>query len=550
MGMTVPRPRFHRLLLAAVALAVGAFGLALVPAVASPTGGVPGGSATGFAGPALPEGAWSLHVQAGAPVAGVDGTKAHPFPSLAWAVAISTGLRKQGHAVRVVIGPGVYRETITVGNTGTNPPPLVVESTAPGAVRVTGADVEDRWAPVADAPGLVAAPWDQDWGLAPVPSSWADANVHVSDGARRRENVMVDGMPLAQVQKIDHLTAATFWVDEAGDRIVMGPPAHVTDVARHRVEVARRPHALRISGGAANVTVKGIVFDGAAAPFERHMAYVTDARDILVEGNTFRQSSWGGLGFGIVRNVTVRGNHAVDNGGNGIDTYKTTNAVIERNVITGNNVRGARNGYVGWSVAGSKNLLLTTAVFRGNTYSGNLARGMWLDTDVRDVLIDGDVACHNHRDGLFVEAVQGPLAIEASTYCGNGGAGIAVATSGNLAVRGSTLSDNVKGQLLFTGDRSRSWVDHLLGTPLTITDFQDLTLVGNRFTSTGTAPIVASPVMTVDEFRTQLEAGRIDASDNVWSRPDLARSIQISSQVFPLADWDALTGDSASPSPG
>lgn len=533
--------------MATLVLATGCFGLALAPAEATDADLRPGDPASGYAGPELPAEPWTLHVRPGASTAGVDGTEVHPFPTMEWALAIATGLRQQGNAVRVVLAPGVYRETLAVGNAGQDPPPLVVESAAPGAVFVTGADVETRWTPVEGAPALVQAPWEQDWGLAAVPQSWASSNVGVSDGVRRRENVFIDGTPLAQVQRLEDVSPGAFWVDEAGDRIVMRPPTDVSDVDRHLVEVAQRPFAMRISGGAANVTVRGIVFEGAAAPFERHMAYVTDSRNVRIEDNVFRHSSWGGLGFGTVEHATVRGNHTTDNGGNGLDTYKTTDVVIEGNVITGNNVRGARNGYFGWSVAGSKNLLLSQAVFRGNVYSGNLARALWLDTDVRDVLIDGDLACHNHRDALYVEAVQGPVTIQDTTYCENGGAGIAVGTSGNLTVRGSTIADNVRGQLLLTGDRQRSWLDRVLGSLVTLGDFEDITLIDNELTSTGAAPIVTSPVMTIDEFRTQLRAGEIRASGNTWSRPDLASSIQISSKIFPLAEWDALTGDTASP---
>jgi hypothetical protein len=537
----------RRPFLATLAVVTGALSLALAPTATAEAGD----PARGFAGPALPADAVTVHVQVGAPADGsTDGTALDPFPSLERAMAAVTPARRNGHAVRIVVGPGVYRETLAIGHAGTNPPPLVVEPAEPGTVHITGADLETRWTPVAGSSGLVSAPWDQDWGLTPVPRSWTDADVHVADGARRRENVLVDGAPLVQVERAEDLIAGSFHVDEAGDRIVMQPPAHVGDVTQHRVEVARRPFALRVSGGAANVTVRGLVFEGAAAPFERHMAYVTDARNVLIEGNTFRHASWGGLGFASVERVTVRGNHAVANGGNGIDTYKTRDAVLEGNVVAGNNVRGARHGYTGWSVAGSKNLLLHRAVFRGNTYDGNLARGLWFDTDVRDVLIDGDVSCHNTRDGLFVEDVQGPLTIDGATFCENRGAGVAVASSGDLTVRASTLSGNDRAQLLLTGDRDRSWVGGVLGTVLTSTDVEDVTLVENRFTTPGTAPIIASPVLTVDEFRERLRAGEIEASANTWSRPDLATSIVLSSQVFPLAEWDALTGDrAAAPTP-
>lgn len=196
-----------------------------------------------------------------------------------------------------------------------------------------------------------------------------------------------------------------------------------------------------------------------------------------------------------------RDNHAADNGGNGIDSYKTRDLVVEGNTITGSNVRGARHGYVGWSVAGSKNLLLHEAVFRNNTYEATFARGPWFDTDVKHVLVDGDRSCENLRDGVFVEAVQGPLTIRDTTYCRNGGAGVLLATSGNVVLERSPLTDNRYGQLVFTGDPVRTWSDHRTGETITMGDFENVTLTANVFLSTGPARLIYSPVIPIEDWR-------------------------------------------------
>lgn len=499
-------------------------------------------TATGASVPDLPAHAVVLRVDASTVITTVwpDGSDAHPFPTIEWAVAHSKAIRKQGRAVHVLVAPGDYREMLNVSYAGDNPAPLVIESAVPGAATISGADVEARWTPVAGT-NLFDAPWKADWGLTPIPNGWG--GVKVPDGIRRREAVLVDGKPLVQVLTEAELAPNTFYVDEVNDRIRMYPPAGVADPTEHLVEVAVRERAMHVKGRSKDVTVKGFVFEAAATPLPAQMVYVSDASDIVIEDNTFRYSSWGGLGICCTTGVTVRGNRAVDNGGNGIDTFKTTNAVIEDNVLTGNNFRGASHGFVGWSVAGSKNLHLADAVFRNNTYTGNYSRGLWLDTDVQNVLVTGDRACNNGVDGLFIEATQGPVTIEDSTYCDNGGAGILVGTSGNVTVQRTTMSDNRYGQLVFSGDRSRQWADRLTGGLVEMGDFENWTLRDNTFTATGKQRLIYSPVIPIDEWRQLLTDGDIQASGNTWKRLSMDGAIRIRNRDFSMEEWRKLTGD-------
>jgi hypothetical protein len=528
----------------ALLLTVAAVG-PVVPQLMVPAGAAIGDPATGSS-LQLPEDAVVLHVDAGAAggfmLVSPDGSTARPYPTISSAITHAQSLRKQGAAVHVIVEPGTYRETISVDWAGDAARPLVIEAAQPGSVIVSGADVEQRWSPVLGTT-FVSSPWDQDWGLAPIPAGWGEVDVPYL--VRRREAVFVDGTPLVQVASRSALTPGTFVVDETLNQLIVDPPSGMADLTGHHVEVARRDRTLHIKGLARAVAVKGFVFEAAAAGLEKHMAYVSDSTNVLIEGNTFRHSSWGGLGVCCTQGITVRGSQSVANGGNGIDTYKTHNALIEGNHIAGNNVRGGPQGFTGWSTAGSKNLLLHGAVFRGNTYEGNLARGLWFDTDVQNVLVDGDRSCENLRDGLFVEAVQGPLTIQDSTFCDNNGAGIIVATSGNVRVERSILSDNRYGQLVFSGPRTRSWSDHVSKAFISMGDFDNWTLVENTLSTTGTAPLVYSPTIPVADWRGLLAAGEIRATANSWWRPSMDGVIRIQVTSYLLDEWRSATGDSA-----
>lgn len=508
-------------------------------ASASTTGTDP---ADGAAIAELPDDTLVFHVDASAPlIAATDGSAEHPLPSLAWGMIFADYYRENGSAVRLVVAPGTYRETLTIGWAGDEPQPLVIESEVPGAAIVTGADLATAVTDLGS--GLASVPWANDWGLSPVPSGWSSVNV--PEGIRRREAVLVDGQPLVQVLSEAAVVPGSFYADEVGDRLVIGKPDGVVDLGQHVVEVSQRQRTLQIQGRARSVAIDGMVFEAGAPRLGQAMAYVSDSSEVLLEGNTFRHSSWTGLGVCCTHGVTIRDNTVHDNGGNGVDTYKTHDLVVEDNVVNANNVRGGRHGYVGWSVAGAKNLLLRGAVFRNNTFKDNHTRGLWFDTDVADVLVDRVVSCNNRTDGMFIEAVQGPLTVQNSTFCDNGRAGILTGTSRGITVRGSTFTNNSYGQLVFAGDRSRSWIDHVTGLLIQVPDFEDWSLVENTFRSDGASRLIYSPNIPIDDWRRHLGNGEITASRNTWTHPDMSKANQINGHAFSMAEWSDLTGDTA-----
>ncbi|MGH9274720.1 MAG: right-handed parallel beta-helix repeat-containing protein [Acidimicrobiales bacterium] len=539
-------PHFRAARLGALLLTITTVCLAL-PSLGTPAGAEVGDPATGSS-VELPDDAVVRYVDTGAaervwPHTDVwpDGSRDFPYPSITWGVGEAQKLRSSGSAVHLLVAPGVYRETVSVSSAGDAPKPLVIEAEVPGSVIVSGADVEQRWTPIAGTAQLWS-PWVQNWGLSPIPSGQTSSSTPYL--IRRRETMLVDGKPLAQVANRSALTPGTFVVDESANQIIAVPPTGMTDFAGHLVEVAQRERALEIKVAARAVAVKGFVFEAAAPGLAKFMVYVSDSANILIEGNTFRYSSWGGLGFCCTDAVTVRGNLAIDNGGNGIDTYKVLNAVIEDNYIARNNVRGFQSGYVGWSTAGSKHFRLQDAVLRGNTYEGNLARGLWFDTSVKNILIDGDRSCGSVGDGVFLEASQGPFTIQDASFCDNGGAGIAVSTTGNVRVERSTLSNNVYGQLVFTGVRSRTWTDHITNKSITMGFFDNWTLMDNTLSSPGSASLIYSPVIPIADWKKMLGAHEIVAARNVWSRPSMVYAIKIQATDYTMAEWQAATGDS------
>ena len=95
------------------------------------------------------------------------------------------------------------------------------------------------------------------------------------------------------------------------------------------------------------------------------------------------------------------------------------NVLFEDTENSYNNWRGAWGEYDGWSVGGTKFLVIHGAVFRRNRSIGNHALGFWFDTDCTDILVDGAWWVGNDRAAIFIEANQGPIAIRNSVMALN-----------------------------------------------------------------------------------------------------------------------------------
>jgi hypothetical protein len=115
-------------------------------------------------------------------------------------------------------------------------------------------------------------------------------------------------------------------------------------------------------------------------------------------------------------------------------------------------------------------------------------------------------------------------------------------------VERSILSDNRYGQLVFSGPRTRSWSDHVTQVLITMGDFADWTLLDNRLASSGSAPLIYSPVVPIADWQQLLLGGEIVAAGNEWARPAMDGAIKIQATSYSMDEWRDLTGD-VSPDP-
>lgn len=456
---------------------------------------------------------------------GNDGlTETNALATITRAVEIASDRRVSGESVRVVVGPGVYRETVEIFQDPDDAPPLIVEAAQPGTAVVSGADLWSGWVWDAESEAFTHA-WPHDWLPAP----------DVEEIVGRREIVVVEGVRLEQVTDSRDLTDGTFLVDDASDLLLILPPAG-SPFSGLSAEVAVRERTLNLDS-ARNVVIRGFVFQHAANPFESSGVRISNSRNVLFEGNSVVENSWTGLGLSTSIALTIRDNVINENGGGGTGMFQIRDVLFEGNDTSLNNWRGARGDYVGWSIAGIKAVGVQQVAFVRHRAWWNETRGLWLDYDVRDITIVDSSWCHNLTDGLFVEATPGPVRVHGVEACENGRYGLMLVNAYDVSISNSRVCSNADSQIHMNAERGGREIVTDDETFVMIAS-RDLTLLDNRIVGDGLLMDVSIPQQDFVEF-----VATFDSGGNMWvSSGDEARPFDFPGGSGTLEDWKSVTG--------
>jgi hypothetical protein len=399
-----------------------------------------------------------IHVNPAAAGADDDnpGSLEQPVRTIAAGVHLARYVNRDGLAARIVVAPGTYREQVSfTGDSLATAAPISLEvngGTENGSVVLSGSDVWSDWARQDEITYTHA--WPFDWGLAPYPNGWT-GEVDLAPIVRRREMIFVDGSPLTQVLAAADLHENTFYVEPETSLVTLRLKAGQT-LDHSVVEVASRPFLLKLQN-THNWLLRGIAFQHGNAAVQDGAVRITDSDNILLERCSFLWNNWIGFSVSSVKNLTMRGNLANYNGGSGFDGYLLSNLFLEGNETSFNNWRGAQGGFYGWSVAGAKFTGVHDGVIRSQIARSNSARGLWMDYDNTNIVIDQSTFENNANDGLFLEANTGPIQITGSSFSGNSrGSGILGANSQDVSISDCTLAGNAVAQLSISGDYTRT----------------------------------------------------------------------------------------------
>lgn len=172
-----------------------------------------------------------------------------------------------------------------------------------------------------------------------------------------------------------------------------------------------------ICGGANNVTVRGFLVQHFGTTTENAAVegFNPGGKAWTIENNVFQYN--GAIGAVVRANGVIRDNVLSHNGQAGYGAGNGSGIVIERNEIAWNNWKRV-NPY--FSAGGGKASFTTGLIFRGNYVHNNHRRGIWLDLDNRDTVIERNTFERNDT-GLFLEMGYSATVRDNTFTCNGGG---------------------------------------------------------------------------------------------------------------------------------
>lgn len=469
-----------------------------------------------------------------------SGAPAAPLKTLGRAAQVAVDANRQNIATRVIIQPGTYRESLTLWRTGTETEaPITFQAATKGTVVIDGADVWTGWRRTEG--DVYAHAWTGRWGVEPAPADWPDA----PEVLRRREMLFINGVLLRQVLSSRDLGENSFFVDDAGGQVYMRV-APGTDVAAATVEWGMRDNLVHVDGKK-NVTLSGLVVQHDTSAFWKGQAVgFPNSSNVLLEDSTVRWNSHVGVSNGYARNIVMRRNVIDHNGSTGVGGAYIKSAVMEDVQANHNNWRGALAGYGDWDLAGIKNLFIHDAVYRNLTVADNQTYGLWLDTDATNILIDRASIHGNARDGVFLEASQGPITIRNSTICHNQFSGILGANAADVTLSGNVLYGNKAlgayqgAQIAIWGRDDGRWSTDWETGQATLVDSKNWKIHDNQIVGTAAKELGLFTFLSPAPWQKFVDT--LSADRNLWYNPQTANVFRWWNPAgSDLAGWRAFS---------
>jgi hypothetical protein len=492
-----------------------------------------------------------IYVDADSGSDGNSGSSGSPFRTIQAAINQANNANQDGTAVKVIVNPGVYRETVNISAYQSTGASLVVESPTPGAAVIAASNVLSNWNDQGN--GIYTHAWSPNFGACDVPSGWPTSFAEI---ARRTEMLYVNGKPLTQVMSTSQLKPGTFFASEGGNTVYAYPDASV-DMNNATVEAGMRSQTLTISSRT-NVVIRGLTFRHATSCINTSGVAVYGSSNILFDSVQALWNNWGGLGFYSTNNLTVQNSVASHNGGVGIMAAKSQNALLNSNETDYNNWRGSEGALFDWGMGGTK-MMYTRNVSVQNHYSyNNQAQGLWFDTDNQNVTINNATLSGNVMSALQLEASQGPVKLTNSDLCGNG-AGVNMLNAQSVSIQNNNLYNNGgtgiydPGQIFVAGFTSGHPInDFLSGTFYNL--FTTGTVIsGNTITNASPNQKIFGTYLNSNDF--SLFANSVDAWSNTYADPNTSTPFSlVNGKKVDLPGWKAAVttdyGSSWDSSPG
>lgn len=444
-----------------------------------------------------------------------SGAQSSPFQTIQTAVNRANALNQDGVGVKVIVNPGIYRETVNIAGYNTTGATLTVQAASSGTAVISGSDVLTGWNN--EGTGVFSHPWNAMVGPCPIPSGWPATLPNI---VARPEMVYVNGLPMTQVMSYSDLRPGTFYIDDYEGIIHVDPTGGV-DLNGATVEGSTRAQTLNVSNRT-NVVLRGLVFRHAASCMNTTSANIFNGTNILIDSVQALWNNWNGFGVYSTNSITVQNSTASHNGGLGFMASRVMNALYETNESDFNNWRGAQGALFDWGMGGTKFMFTQNVTVNNHNSFRNSAQGLWFDTDNENFTINNATLLQNVMAALQLEANEGPATVKNSTIC-NSGVGINLLNAPNVTIQNNTIYNNGGSNVFDAGEIFVAGYSG--GRPITNW------LTGNYYNlfTTGTVMIgniIQDAAVNEHVFGTYLNLGdwsqfanTLSASGNTWYDP-------------------------------
>lgn len=427
------------------------------------------------------------------------GTASQPLKTIGKSVSLAQTNNTNNIGTRVIINPGIYREVVSVAHTRkmTNMP-ITFEAAINGTVIVSGAQQWTNWQPYSGNSNIYTASWTYNWGLC-TPGSQATP---WPDIVMRREMVVVNGQLLTQVLSLNEMTTSTFYVDIAGGKLYVWPPAG-SSINSSDVEVGVNPTIWTIQGFS-NVVVRGLTFEYANSCRENGAVLLEGSTsgpvsNVLFDTDNFLWDNAQGLNVQpVVSDVTIQNSVANHNGEAGVQASHSKYFLFQNDNASYNNWRGAWGAYYNYNSGGYHYYQMHETTLNDVDAYYNQTYGVHFDTDHQNLVVDGMVSTENLLVGALVERNEGPITVENSYFCNgdptsstNSNVGMDVRDSEYVTLTGNYFVNNATGNIFVNGIQGGyQFTNWETGQPVTVFN-EYLTMMQDTFVGGASQPLFA-----------------------------------------------------------
>ncbi|MCW2527862.1 MAG: putative sortase-sorted surface protein [Pseudonocardiales bacterium] len=353
------------------------------------------------------------------------GTAAAPLRTLTRAVLVAPS------GSTIVLMAGTYHEEVNVDHNRR----LTIQSAPNNAVWLDGSSAVGSWTQSGHT--WIHTGWTAQFDYTPSYTG----TVYTQQGwgfvdpaypyAARPDQIWINGSALTQVGSAAAVTAGKFYVDNSGNRLVIGDNPAGREVRASDLAVA-------LSIRSANSVVRGIGIRRYGTPVkEMGTLRILGANDVVENVVTSDNATTGMtlLATGLkVSHVTAQRNGMLGIHGNEADNLTISKVLSQNNNLERFNTSPVAGGI---KISRTRNIVIRDSIMQDNVSS----TGLWLDESCYNAVIINNSIVNNGGHGFFME-ISSQAIVSDNVITGNAGDGVKINDTDKVRFWNNTLGSN------------------------------------------------------------------------------------------------------------